>query len=607
MGMLWNKPLRRRDLRLCPNEPSGVAATKRAAIGRGCDSGSRAQAVRRGTSRACGDSAMAVRCGSCLTGRARLWRFVATIALLGLSAGCGGDAGGPRTAPAPNLPADARSQPQGRTAKSPSPREVWEVYLLKGQRVGYGTTKVQPEVKNGKELLRIEASQRYAIWRFDRMLEQEIWLTSLETPQGELLEFSTTVQQGEQPVKTVGRAVGNRLEMLIMSAGKTMPVNLPWSAEYGGFFRVDGSLLQKPLLPGEIRRLRVLVPGANTLGEVELKAAAVESVALPNGSKELLRIEAVLRMSGGEMRYTAWSDPAGEVLRTVYHDALGLEMVRSTREEALRPIPKSDFDLGWDVVVRLKQPIEDAHRRKSIRYHLTLPDADPSTLFTAGPGQQVERLSDRRAEVVVRLLKAGEAGSSAAAPSRTDPAASPPAADDRPSQADRDPNNYIQSDNPDVIAAAAEALKEPSADKAQRLSDWEKACRLEQYVHRTMKRGGAPQGFATAGEVVKSRLGDCTEYAVFLAALARSEGIASRVVGGLVYMEQAAGFGYHMWTEVYVDGQWVPLDATLGLGAAGPGRLRLRHSNLAAGDISALVLPVLQVVGKLQIDVVEVE
>lgn len=606
MGMLWNKPQRRRDRRWARRkcEAAATSGGTASSVAVGCQG----QAASRGADLASVTPTATRRFRSCRTVQYRPWRLVAAITLAMITfVGCGEDADGNRATPPANVPAGAWTQPHERTPKPIAPREVWEAYFLKGQRVGYGTTKVQQEVKDGKELLRIEASQRYAIRRFDRLLEQEIWLTSVETSQGELLEFSTTVQQGEQPVKTVGRAVGNRLEMLIMSAGKTMPVNLPWSPDLGGFYRIDGSLLQKPLSAGETRRLRVLVPGANVIGEVELKAAGLETAALPSGSRELLRIEAVLRMSGGEMRYTAWSDDGGEVLRTVYHDALGLEMVRSTKEEALKPIPKSEFDLGWDVVVRLKQPIEDAHRRKSIRYRLTLADADPSALFSTGPGQEVRRLDDHQAEVVVRSLSPGEAGHQPTDPVRREPPAGGPSTDDCPTEADRQPNNYIQSDDPGVIAAVAEALEKTPADKARPLSDWEKARRLESYVHRTMKRGGAPQGFATAGEVAKSRLGDCTEYAVFLAALARSEGIASRVVGGLVYMEQAAGFGYHMWTEVFVDEQWIPLDATLGLGVAGPARLRLRHSNLASGDISALVIPVLQVVGKLQVEVVAVE
>ena len=71
---------------------------------------------------------------------------------------------------------------------------------------------------------------------------------------------------------------------------------------------------------------------------------------------------------------------------------------------------------------------------------------------------------------------------------------------------------------------------------------------------------------ATASEVAESRAGDCTEHSVLLAALLRAAGIPSRVVTGLVYVEQFAGerrlFAYHMWVQAFVEDRWLDLDAT---------------------------------------------
>ena len=75
--------------------------------------------------------------------------------------------------------------------------------------------------------------------------------------------------------------------------------------------------------------------------------------------------------------------------------------------------------------------------------------------------------------------------------------------------------------------------------------------------------------------MAESREGDCTEHAVLLAALARACGIPARVAIGLVYVDQAGGFGYHMWTEMYLSGHWIPLDATLGQGGIGAAHLKL--------------------------------
>ena len=115
------------------------------------------------------------------------------------------------------------------------------------------------------------------------------------------------------------------------------------------------------------------------------------------------------------------------------------------------------------------------------------------------------------------------------------------------------------------------------------------------------------QTFATAAEVAESREGDCTEHAVLLAALARACGIPSRVAVGLVYVKSVGGFGYHMWTEVYLQGQWFPLDATLGDAGIGVGHLKLTDSALDGPTAYSAFLSVAQVMGQLKIGVLGVE
>jgi transglutaminase-like putative cysteine protease len=133
------------------------------------------------------------------------------------------------------------------------------------------------------------------------------------------------------------------------------------------------------------------------------------------------------------------------------------------------------------------------------------------------------------------------------------------------------------------------------------------AVALERYVRQNITRKDFSQAFATAAEVARSRNGDCTEHALLLAALARVCGIPARVAVGLVYVEPSAAFGYHMWTEVYVAGVWIPADATLGRGGIGAAHLKLANSNLRTGDAFASFLPVLNVMGRLKIEVLREE
>jgi transglutaminase-like putative cysteine protease len=48
------------------------------------------------------------------------------------------------------------------------------------------------------------------------------------------------------------------------------------------------------------------------------------------------------------------------------------------------------------------------------------------------------------------------------------------------------------------------------------------------------------------------------------AALARSLGIPTRVVNGIVYSDDYAGFYYHTWAESLLDSGWIAIDPTFG-------------------------------------------
>ncbi len=133
---------------------------------------------------------------------------------------------------------------------------------------------------------------------------------------------------------------------------------------------------------------------------------------------------------------------------------------------------------------------------------------------------------------------------------------------------------------------------------------WKVAVALEQYVHRVM-RVDFVDAFSTAADVARARKGDCKEHAIYLAALARARGIPARVAIGMVYLNGA--FGGHMWTEVYIDGRWIPLDATLGGGGVGAAHLKQGQSTLEGVSAYIAFLPAAQVVGRLKIEVLEAE
>jgi transglutaminase-like putative cysteine protease len=169
----------------------------------------------------------------------------------------------------------------------------------------------------------------------------------------------------------------------------------------------------------------------------------------------------------------------------------------------------------------------------------------------------------------------------------------------------------IDPQDPTVAAMAMDVLSRVRGGPVQR------ARALRDAVAEHIKDTNLGVGLASASEVARTRTGDCTEHAVLLAAMLRAGGFPSRVVSGLVYVDDFAGekgvFGYHMWTQAIVDeGKgpiWIDLDAAIPSPQV-PGEVDATHialstSALATGDnmsVAGLAL----VLGRLSIEVLDV-
>ena len=142
---------------------------------------------------------------------------------------------------------------------------------------------------------------------------------------------------------------------------------------------------------------------------------------------------------------------------------------------------------------------------------------------------------------------------------------------------------------------------------SQETDPWRLACELERYVKRTVQLKNYSTAMATAAEVAESLEGDCTEHAMLLAALCRARQIPARVAIGLVYHPPAQGFAYHMWTEVWIEDRWIGMDATLGQGGIGAAHLKLAVSSMEGSSAFADMLPIVQVIGRLELEILSAE
>jgi hypothetical protein len=492
-------------------------------------------------------------------------------------------------------PATPKSNDQ--SADDANIKETWEALFIRGHRVGYAHSVQGPANKEGDGWLDIEQEHYLSVMRFSQPIEQRLKLSSVESADGRLRSFKSETMMGTQPVLAAGRVEGNTLVVETTMAGKTTTTRIDWPDDALGFSAVALDLVRRPMQPDEHRTLRVLQPVLNILGTIELTARDYEPTQLLTDTRELLRIDSILEVNappnGQNVEQTIWIDRTGETLKTRTSGGMEIESFWTDEQSAMEEFEL--FDFGLASTVSLAQPLDHAHQTRRAKYRVELKHGDPARIFAAGPIQQVVSTGPHTAEVTVIALQPDAHPESGAA-SKAEAAVN----DDQPTDDDRGPNEQLQSDDPRVVKLARAAAGDET-DPARL------AVRLEKYVSRKVGRKDFSTALATAAEVAQSLQGDCTEHAMLLAAMARANGLASRVAVGLVYAPAEQGFAFHMWTEIYLGDRWVPFDATLGQGGIGAAHLKLAHSNLKGQGALAALLPIVNVLGQLEIELVESE
>jgi len=469
--------------------------------------------------------------------------------------------------------------------------ERWHVFFIKDpatderRRAGYRHTVQREVVRDQQEFVRTVAVDRLRFIRFGRPTEIEMRAESLQSPRGQVVRFGYEVSLGPGPHKATGRIQDGQLELEITAAGTTTTRQMEWPEDCGGVFGVEQSLRREPLLPGQRRTIHVFLPMLDVVAPVELTAEDYEMTSLLQQRKRLMAVRSRASLPDGQvMEMRLWVNDAGEILKSTT-DALGQQIYRTDRQTAEQPGTTAPLDVGLGVIVETDGVPQEIHQLAQMEYVVTLPQGDPSQILRAVPSQTVRTLGPHAAAVTVRAIRPD----------------SPPAGPDAPGPPtahDRDPSSAVQSDDPTIVALAHRVAPGES-------DSWRLAVALERFVHEYVESNDFSQVFATAAEVAESRQGDCTEYAVLLAALCRARNLPSRLAVGLVYVPERGGFLYHMWNTVWIGDRWIPLDATLSLGGIGAGHLTLGVSDLHDTSVYVSMLPVLQVIGRLRVEIAD--
>jgi Transglutaminase-like superfamily len=123
-----------------------------------------------------------------------------------------------------------------------------------------------------------------------------------------------------------------------------------------------------------------------------------------------------------------------------------------------------------------------------------------------------------------------------------------------------EPNAWVRSDAPEIRNLALNTVMR-GAGVDFRMH------KLERLVKQRMRGNNDFLGYADALTALHTGSGDCTEFAVLLAAFARAQGIPTRIAAGLAYSDRFSGrkdvFSPHVWVQVWDGTRWRSYDAAL--------------------------------------------
>ncbi|MHC4133526.1 MAG: transglutaminase-like domain-containing protein [Planctomycetota bacterium] len=456
--------------------------------------------------------------------------------------------------------------------------ERWAVLHMMGKPVGH----VQTRVHTTADSVETTVASEMTIKRLGAEITVDQTQSTVERPDGQLVSMRTSMKMSAAETKSEITFKDGKAHMVTTVMGSRRESTLDCPADAVGPARVELITAGLAKRPGAKAEVSTFSPDLGGGVHLTITVVGVEETELLDGEKRsLTRIET--KMDKLPITIVAWATEEGEALKTrMPVGGLVIETLATTKERALGARTE---ELAPDVFQRmLIVPEHSVPYPRRVDTALLRIRAEESLPELAQPHQVVEATRDGAAYVRIRRAQPPRGGTRP-----LEPAAAYAGC--------LDANSMIQSDAPEIQSIARDVVGDEK-------EAWRAARKLEGWVHENLTEKGLGVGFASALEVCRNREGDCTEHSVFLAALCRAAGIPARVAMGFEYI--AGVWAGHAWNEVWIDGQWYPLDATNGRGSVDPLHLTLSTMTLEDADMGREFLGVATWIGKLEIDVEEV-
>ena len=457
----------------------------------------------------------------------------------------------------------------------------YEVYL-DGGKVGYFQDKMQKVgdvIKSRNEFV-------MQIKRAGQSIEITVEQETTEKVNGELIDFSSETKMAGIPMLKKGRVEGKELVVYEKQFISGKETRHSFDPEGGMSWGLRKQVLENGFQEaGKTYELKVYSPDMGMKKPVQANIICFGEKPIQIGEKRIKAFEVDMELKSpfGSMITKSWFDENCIALKTEMNmGGMKISIIEVPKKKA-KKMDEEAHELLLSSVVSLNAAVPKSE--KNIFIMEAIKGKWSGKLFEDS-SQKIEKINDNSIRVIVDQSQRQEKGGK---------------------EIDLKPflsaNVYLDSDDLLIQKLAKQGKGKAKTPK-------EIANKLTKFVFRYMSNKNYEVGFATASEVARKKAGDCTEHSVLLAALGRALAIPSRVVTGLVYADefedQKNVLVYHMWTQFYLDDQWVNLDSALGLVKCPADRITFSVDSLEE-DTIASVLPLMKLINNLKVTVQRVE
>ncbi|MGH7172097.1 MAG: transglutaminase-like domain-containing protein [Gemmataceae bacterium] len=482
--------------------------------------------------------------------------------------------------------------PAGADSSGELVEESWEIAQIEGAKVGFLHTTVRRIESEGGKRLRATAELDLTFKRNKTLLRLRRQHGTEETADGKVVGvFMRQGQEGGRQLVLAGQLEDGRMHVRI-DKGR-IDRRLRWSDDVIGLYRLEHLFQERKPKPDDRWTVQRYDPTYNTVVTLRVAVKEREEVALSAGKPrvKLLRVELTaqpLEVPGIKVQPPPevwWLDERFVPRRRQFElEGLGtVVLTRTTRQTATAPTAAGRLtDIGLKTLIPLNGSLARPYATRAVVYRVTLRgDSDPGSALARDAHQEIRDLQGNTFELHVHPPRKPVG--------RVDAAVAPAEC--------LESCHFIDSADARVKELARRAVGDEK-------DAWTKAKRIERWVKRNMRVDNAVP-LEAASVAARQLRGDCRQYALLTAALCRAAGIPARTAVGLLYVEKGRRplMGFHMWTEVWIDGQWLGLDATLGLGGVSAAHVKISDHSWHDTPSLTPLLPASRILGKMTIRV----